>query len=247
MSIIGNAIQHSIASKDWSSNPIDNVKKQAPAEHKEFTMDSLLAYCSIHLREADKSIYTAMQDLEHVSGTMGELSQLQGMEPSKEYADRTAYLENDVKNMHTNLTAVKTEAAKIARGGNPSQAKANVAEAEARLTAAQQALDAHKATVDPFLGSVSKVAESVSVLASPEAAAAILNAANKAARTRDPADIKAFQDCVKAQSAAVGASRELSMVRMQSLVSQRGTMLQMITNMMSALNQSAMGIAQNMK
>jgi hypothetical protein len=247
MSIIEKAIQHSVASKDWTNNPIDYVKKQPAAERKEFTMDSLLAYCAIHLREADKSIYTAMQDLEHVSGTMGELSQLQGMEPSKEYRDQTTRLEHEKGMADIALfNAQNTAANDPFFTANP-KTGAGLATATANAAAAQKALDAHKATVDPFLGSVNKVAESVSTLASPEAAAAIRNAANKAARTRDPADIKAFQDCVKAQSAAVGASRELSMVRMQSLVSQRGTMLQMITNMMSALNQSAMGIAQNMK
>ena len=55
--------------------------------------------------------------------------------------------------------------------------------------------------------------------------------------------IKAIDDLGK----DLGSGRELSMIELQSVVSQRQTALQLTTNLMNTMNQSAQGIVQNIK
>jgi hypothetical protein len=207
----------------------------------------LLEYCQAKLRQADEGIQGAMRGLDDITQVQQELTNLKSMVPSEnlsaEGIRRQAAIQSDDINLGD------------ARAGGSLKVTIDGKEVDVVTTEGHAALEADRARLQAeldkitngkttFNGAVEQAAQHLEAIGQPEAAAAVRSAGAQAASgSKDDRD--AFAKTMDAQASSIGASREMAMVRLQSLVSQRGTMLQMVTNMMNALNEAAKNIAAN--
>lgn len=221
-------------------------------------MQSLLDYCQLKLQHADQGIQSAMGSLDDITKVQQGLTNLKSTTPGggdvqakkgqlEQEIDRLKKLKAQVDN--GGLKETVNEQLNLSEGsgdgvafipGDPSVGP----RIDEMIKRKEAALDDLKKGGNDFNSQVETVASQLDALGQPDAAKAVRDAAAKASAGGSKEE---FQKCLDAQIGSIGASREMAMVRMQALVSQRGTMLQMITNMISSLNQAAMGIAQNIK
>lgn len=247
--------------KSYAPNVGGQQKIPSLAEgFKYMDMQSLLDYCQLKLKQADQGIQEAMAGLDNVTKLQQSLSDLKGLDVNGgDYATQKAILEGKLNQAVDNENKLNS--------GNPGDQNAAVAffninygaalsgPGDAAKAKAHAIVEQHKKELadlektkggESFMGRVEEVAQQLEAAGQTKAAEAI-RAAAKTASSGKKEDIDSFQKCVDAQIGSVGASREMAMIRMQALVSQRGTMLQMVTNMSSAFHQAAMAIAQNIK
>jgi hypothetical protein len=204
----------------------------------------LLQYCQIKLREADTGIQAAMSGLDNITKVQQALTNLRSSVGAPNMNEEGRSLQVGINLDNTALN-----------GGFGNSYQLDGKTVDPKTTEGQAAITAHRDGLQSRLNEISgmqksftdqveDVAKQLEAIGQSDAADSIRKAGAKAA-TGSKEDQDAFVKTVDAQASSIGASREMAMVRLQALVSQRGTMLQMVTNMMNSLNEAAKNIAAN--
>jgi hypothetical protein len=201
--------------------------------------DSLLTYCKTQLRQSDDRIKDQMSRLEGMSKASAALTKLASRGPgqmlSKEENERREVLLKQFSDKEIDLLS-----------GDPDMDEEI---SDAGLTQARIELrDLDNKQINAYNASVEEAAQALESSGN-YAAADTLRASPKPAIGQNGEDFKKktedFKKTVDGIQGNLGASKEMAMVTLSASVAQRGTMLQMITNMMSALNETQKAIASN--
>ena len=220
------------------ANALNSMIHTSPgAGFKYVDMASLLEYCRIKLQESDRSIQDAMTNLDKTTGIQGDITNLQSLLPSDAKLNEKRDVEKEIEKEQALLDGRFQKEGVTIYLDDDERAKVQAAVEfhRGRLAALDTEVNAFKAKVE-------ETAKGLEAISQPDAAAAVRNEAAKALGGGKD-EREAFGRAMNAQSNTIGASREMAMVHMQALVSQRGTMLQMTTNMISSLNKAAEQIA----
>lgn len=197
------------------------------------TIESLIEYCRVKLKEADAGIQNAMSGLDDITKAQQSLANL-----------KSAKFDTDAQNQ---WNQAQTELGQLKNdplfGNHPPALQAAI---NAKIKELEEKLPALEERMKAFDAQVEETCKQLEAVGQSEAAKAVRNAA-AGAKTTDKEALDKFQKVIDAQSSTIGASREMAMVRLQALVSQRGTMLQMITNTMNSLNEAPKAIAGNLR
>jgi hypothetical protein len=220
-----------------------------------FDTESLLQYCQAKLKQADGGIREAMERLDRVTGSMKSLNALQGLSPTKDLNAQLEGRKKELADLEGRLNAMKPDGSggyKVwtSQGKQPDKWRP-VSKAEHDKVAAD--CDVKRGEIAGLTASNSefstKISEAIQALENlgEHDAANSLRASSTKAMSGAKDDVDAFHDSVKALTSSVGAGREMGMVGLQALVSSRGTMLQMVTNMMNSLNEAKKNITGNIR
>lgn len=207
------------------------------------SIDELLAYCQDKMRRADEGIRNSMAGLDSITNAQEALAQLKSVKIDPQTA---AQYEEKRKQLAAAQMALQYGNART-QLGEDKETKYEVKSPQEReeLKKEIEVLEAEMATLTKeFDAALENACAKLEACGQSDAAKALRDAAN-GVKSGDKEAMDRFQRAVDAQASSIGSSREMAMVRLQSLVSQRGTMLQMITNMMSALNEAPKAIAAN--
>jgi hypothetical protein len=225
---------------------------QSPTVHtiQYMDMQSLLQFCQMQLKKTDEIIMSSMKNLQGITELQEELVKLKSLDitPNKALAlDRLGAqltVQQGKEKLAKGSETVTDE--KTGKVVDRRYTDADRAAIQAEIDAANKRIaDIDALAADDFMSQVEATAAKLDAAGQPEVATALRNEAKRAASGKKE-DLDGFRKSVDAQIQTLGASREMSMVHLQAHVAQRGTMLQMTTNMISALGKTADQIATNL-
>ena len=230
---------------DLSKVSVDNVKG---AGFQYVSIQTLLEYCRVKLQQADGRIQSSMSGLDDITKAQEKLTNLKSAKFDTAARDERDSVQSSIDCLKAGL-ADGSHTASVQHGNTTTswdlttaagraQAAAYIAEQEAKLPELNERVTAFDAQVEEACKQLEAVGQNDAAKAVREAAAGAKG--NKEGEEK-------FQKVLDAQIGTIGASREMAMVRMQAEVQQRGTMLQMITNLISAINEAPKAIAGNMR
>lgn len=215
---------------------------------KFMNLESLIEYCRAKLKEADAGIMNSMSGLDDITEAQQKLTNLKSATIDKAAVDELKTTRGYIDALKRGLDegsdwvehkeGATTTKFDLKTEGGRRQAQEEIAKLEAKLPDLEAKASAFDAEVEATCKHLEAIGQNEAAKAVRAAAAGAKDPNNKDAQEK-------FQKVLDAQIGSIGASREMAMVRLQSLVQQRGTMLQMITNMMNSVNESAKAIAAN--
>jgi hypothetical protein len=203
-------------------------------------MSSLIEFCRVHMQESDRQIRSSMEHLDRVTGIQQDLTNLKSIAPTEALVKERQQLEGEIDKLRQMCAGTYVE-----NGVTFSLSDEEAARARPHIAQLERRVAELDASFGAFEAKARDVASALEATGQHDAAVAVQREAAKAmSGNRD--DLDSFKKSMDAQVSSIGASREMAMVQMQALVSQRGTILQMTTNMIAALNKAAEQIAANL-
>jgi hypothetical protein len=205
-------------------------------------MQTLLEFCRIHLQKSDQMIMSCMKNLNDITAIQEKLVNLKSMAQVSANTAEKMKLQQEIHWNYEKLAGRDQYGKPLNPPLNEGQQKALREETQRLEKAVAEADGPGK---DNFAKEAESIAGELEAMGQSDMAAAVRNEAKKA-MSGNKDDVESFRKSIDAQLSTIGASREMSMVHLQAHVSQRGTMLQMTTNLIAAVNKSADQIAANL-
>jgi hypothetical protein len=213
---------------------------------------TLLEYCRVKLQEADSGIRTAMDNLDKVTKLQQSITDLKSLAPTNQQLQNYYSLKSQVEMGRAALESgngkvdVKKPDGSTVSFDLTTEEGRNLYRTELHNTEVE--LGKAASIVDGFKEKVDAVARGLEQMGQTDAAKAVRAEAEKVMNPQcSKEDREAFQRSMDAQASSITSSKDMGMVQLQSLVSQRGMMLQMVTNLISAMHKPLDATVSNLR
>ena len=216
------------------SEPLDDIHGIQDIDHgfKNMSIEELLAYCQIQMDDIDNELRLRMANQQKLNKDRSVLSQAQNVLES--YDDPTV---QDAEKIVSDLKKVIEDSGLPPNDPARRKIEKTIKQLESKIPSNMGELKEKAKRADVNILKQGGVMEAMEAM---EARAQLEVPIGKADYAQLSGEIKNAVDDIKDEST-------MRMLSLQSLVSKRQTAIQLITNMISKFNQSALSIANNVK